>query len=81
VEVATQSPVLGYQVAFQDTEGLQIDGSLAETTEAAYYILFAAEEKAKVLDPTWVQCLRRHWRLRRASSKKFNAEQGLARPA
>lgn len=55
VEVATQSPVLGYQLAFERGEGLQVDGSLAGTSEAAYFIVVAGQEPARAFDPTWVQ--------------------------
>ncbi len=55
VEVATQSPVLGYQLAFERGEGLQVDGSLAGTSEAAYFIVVAGQEPARSFDPTWVQ--------------------------
>lgn len=55
VEVATQSPVLGYQLAFERGEGLQVDGSLAGISEAAYFIVVAGQEPARSFDPTWVQ--------------------------
>ena len=55
VEVATQSPVLGYQLAFERGDGLQVDGSLAEATEAAYFVAIAAQEPVRAVDPTWVQ--------------------------
>jgi chromosome segregation ATPase len=55
VEVATQSPVLGYQLAFERGDGLQVDGSLAGTSEAAYFIVVAGQEPARTFDPTWVQ--------------------------
>jgi golgin subfamily B member 1 len=55
VEVATQSPVLGYQLAFDRGEGLQVDGSLAGNSEAAYFIVVAGQEAARSFDPTWVQ--------------------------
>ncbi|HZH03312.1 MAG TPA: methyltransferase domain-containing protein, partial [Myxococcaceae bacterium] len=55
VEVATQSPVLGYQLAFEGGEGLQVDGSLARVGEAAYFVVFASPEPLRLFDPTWVQ--------------------------
>ncbi|MBK7863238.1 MAG: carboxypeptidase regulatory-like domain-containing protein [Archangiaceae bacterium] len=55
IEVATQSPVLGYQLAFEKGEGLQVDGSLAGTAEAAYYVVLAGHEPVRFFDPTWVQ--------------------------
>lgn len=55
VDVATQSPVLGYQVAFERGEGLQVDGSLASAGEAAYFIVIAGSEPCRTFDPTWVQ--------------------------
>ncbi|MGQ0507888.1 MAG: methyltransferase domain-containing protein, partial [Myxococcaceae bacterium] len=55
VEVATQSPVLGYQIAFEQGEGLQVDGSLAGASEAAYFIVLAGNEPVRSFDPTWVQ--------------------------
>jgi chromosome segregation ATPase len=55
VEVATQSPVLGYQLAFERGEGLQVDGSLAGISEAAYFIVIAGQEAARSFEPTWVQ--------------------------
>ena len=55
VEVATQSPVLGYQLAFERGEGLQVDGSLAGTSEAAYFVVIAGQEAVRSFDPTWVQ--------------------------
>ena len=55
VEVATQSPVLGYQLAFEKGDGLQVDGSLIRGSEAAYYVVVAGAEPARIVDPTWVQ--------------------------
>ncbi|HEX8701972.1 MAG TPA: methyltransferase domain-containing protein, partial [Myxococcaceae bacterium] len=55
VEVATQSPLLGYQLAFEKGEGLQVDGSLIRGSEAAYFMVVAGQEPARVVDPTWVQ--------------------------
>jgi chromosome segregation ATPase len=55
IEVATQSPVLGYQLAFEKGEGLQVDGSLAGAAEAAYYVVLAGHEPVRFFDPTWVQ--------------------------
>jgi len=55
VDVATQSPVLGYQVAFERGEGLQVDGTLASAGEAAYFIVIAGTEPCRTFDPTWVQ--------------------------
>lgn len=55
IEVATQSPVLGYQLAFEKGEGLQVDGSLAGSSEAAYYVVLAGHEPVRFFDPTWVQ--------------------------
>src|SRR5450755_1082435 len=55
VEVATQSPLLGYQLAFEKSEGLQVDGSLAGSGEAAYFVVMASQDPHRPLDPTWVQ--------------------------
>ncbi|EAU63423.1 HCR, partial [Stigmatella aurantiaca DW4/3-1] len=55
VEVATQSPLLGYQLAFERGEGLQVDGSLIRGGEAAYFLVVAGQEPARSVDPTWVQ--------------------------
>ncbi len=55
VEVATQSPLLGYQLAFEKSEGLQVDGSLAGSGEAAYFVVLASQEPHRPVDPTWVQ--------------------------
>jgi chromosome segregation ATPase len=55
VETATQSPLLGYQLAFERSEGLQVDGSLAGSGEAAYYVVLASRERLRAVDPTWVQ--------------------------
>jgi hypothetical protein len=55
VEVATQSPLLGYQLAFEKSEGLQVDGSLAGSGEAAYYVVLASQEAHRPVEPTWVQ--------------------------
>ena len=55
VEVATQSPLLGYQLAFDRSEGLQVDGSLAGSGEAAYFVVVASQEAPRPVDPTWVQ--------------------------
>ncbi|HZJ54349.1 MAG TPA: hypothetical protein VFD38_09445 [Myxococcaceae bacterium] len=55
VETATQSPLLGYQLAFERSEGLQVDGSLAGSGEAAYYVVLASRERVRAVDPTWVQ--------------------------
>lgn len=55
IEVATQSPVLGYQLAFERGEGLQVDGSLASAGEAAYFVVVAGQEPSRPFEPTWVQ--------------------------
>ncbi len=55
VETATQSPLLGYQLAFDRSEGLQVDGSLAGAGEAAYYVVMTSRERVRAVDPTWVQ--------------------------
>lgn len=55
VAVATQSPVLGYQLAFEKGEGLQVDGTLIHGGEAAYFLVVAGQEPSRVVDPTWVQ--------------------------
>ncbi len=55
VEVATQSPLLGYQLAFERSEGLQVDGTLAGTGEAAYFVVMASQDPHRLVDPTWVQ--------------------------
>ncbi len=55
IEVATQSPLLGYQLAFERSDGLQVDGTLSGATEAAYYVVLASAEPIRPLDPTWVQ--------------------------
>jgi hypothetical protein len=55
VAVATQAPVLGYQLAFERSEGLQVDGSLAGEGEAAYYVLLASEAPVQGCEPVWVQ--------------------------
>ncbi|MGA9520705.1 MAG: methyltransferase domain-containing protein, partial [Myxococcaceae bacterium] len=55
IEVATQSPVLGYQLAFDHVEGLQIDGTLARQGEAAWFVVFAGAEPVRQFEPTWVQ--------------------------
>ena len=55
VDVATQSPVLGFELAFERGEGLQVDGSLAGLSEAAYYVVLAGHEEVRNFDPTWVQ--------------------------
>ena len=43
VDVATQSPLLGYQLAFEKGEGLQVDGSLVGAGEAAYFVVMASQ--------------------------------------
>jgi hypothetical protein len=55
VEVATQSPVLGYQLAFEKGDGLQVDGTLIHGSEAAYFLVVAGQDPARIVDPTWVQ--------------------------
>jgi len=55
VEVATQSPVLGYQLAFEGSEGLVVDGSLISHCEAAYFLVIAGQRPFRNLDPSWVQ--------------------------
>lgn len=55
VEVATQAPVLGYQVAFERGDGLQVDGTLAGEGEAAYFVLVAGEGPVQGCEPVWVQ--------------------------
>ncbi len=55
VDVATQSPLLGYQLAFEKGEGLQVDGSLVGSGEAAYFVVMASQDPHRSVDPTWVQ--------------------------
>ena len=55
IQVATQAPVLGYQLAFEEGEGLQIEGSLTNAGEAAYYVVIAGAEPRKRIEPLWVQ--------------------------
>ncbi len=55
IEAGTQSPVLGYQVAFDRGEGLQVDGTLASAGEAAYFVVVAGQEPCRIFEPTWVQ--------------------------
>ena len=55
IQMATQAPVLGYQLAFEEGDGLQIEGSLAGAGEAAYYVVIAGKEPRKSVDPLWVQ--------------------------
>ncbi|HEY1905101.1 MAG TPA: plectin 1 isoform 8, partial [Myxococcaceae bacterium] len=55
LETATQSPLLGYQLAFERSEGLQVDGSLAGSGEAAYFVVLGSRERLRSVDPTWVQ--------------------------
>jgi golgin subfamily B member 1 len=55
VEVATQSPVVGYQLAFEGAEGLLVDGTLVNQVEAAYFVVLAGQEPARSLDPSWIQ--------------------------
>jgi hypothetical protein len=55
VEVATQSPVVGYQLAFEGAEGLLVDGTLVNQVEAAYFLVLAGQEPARSLDPSWIQ--------------------------
>jgi chromosome segregation ATPase len=55
IAVATQSPVVGYQLAFESLEELQIDGSLAGAGEAAYYMVVAGREPVAPLAAAWVQ--------------------------
>ncbi|MGZ6059148.1 MAG: hypothetical protein ACXWLP_06790, partial [Myxococcaceae bacterium] len=55
LETATQSPLLGYQLAFERSEGLQVDGSLAGSGEAAYFVVLGSRERLRAVDPTWVQ--------------------------
>jgi SAM-dependent methyltransferase len=55
VDVATQSPLLGYQLAFEKGEGLQVDGSLVGSGEAAYFVVMASQDPHRSVEPTWVQ--------------------------
>jgi len=57
IQVATQAPVLGYQLAFEAGEGLQLDTSLANTGggEAAYYVVIAGAVPRTGITPLWVQ--------------------------
>jgi len=55
LQIATQSPVLGYQLAFEQGEGLRVDGTLASTGEAAYFIVVAGQRPSPLFEPTWVQ--------------------------
>jgi SAM-dependent methyltransferase len=55
VEVATQAAVLGYQLAFDRGEGLQVDGTLGGPGDVAYYVLVAGEAPAQRCEPVWVQ--------------------------
>jgi len=55
IQMATQAPVLGYQLAFEEGDGLRIESSLASAGEAAYYIVIAGKEQRAGLGPLWVQ--------------------------
>ena len=55
IQVATQAPVLGYQLAFDEGEGLHIEGSLASAGEAAYYVVIAGVASRPGIEPLWVQ--------------------------
>jgi len=55
LHIATQSPVLGYQLAFEHGEGLRVDGTLASTGEAAYFVVAAGQRPCPLFEPTWVQ--------------------------
>jgi len=55
IQMATQAPVLGYQLAFEEGDGLRIESSLASAGEAAYYIVIAGKEPRTGLGPLWVQ--------------------------
>ncbi len=55
LQIATQSPVLGYQLAFEQGEGLRVDGTLGSTGEAAYFVVVAGEQACPMFQPTWVQ--------------------------
>lgn len=73
IEVATQSPVLGYQLAFERGEGLQVDGSLAGSSEAAYFVVVAGQEPVRTFNPTWVQLPRSRSRSPAGSSRRSPA--------
>ncbi|HEX4803920.1 MAG TPA: methyltransferase domain-containing protein [Myxococcaceae bacterium] len=55
LHIATQSPVLGYQLAFEQGEGLRVDGTFASTGEAAYLVVVAGQQPCPLFEPTWVQ--------------------------
>jgi len=55
LHIATQSPVLAYQLAFEQGEGLRVDGTLASTGEAAYFVFVAGQQPCPLFEPTWVQ--------------------------
>ncbi len=55
LQIATQSPVLGYQLAFEQVEGLRVDGTLASTAEPAYFVVVAGQQACRLFEPTWVQ--------------------------
>jgi len=55
IQVATQSPLLGYQLALDTSEGLEVDGSLLGSVEASYYVVLAGAEPVEPPGTTWVQ--------------------------
>jgi hypothetical protein len=55
VQLATQSPVVAYQLALEEAEGFTIDGSLVDAVEAAYFVAVAGHQPLRPLDPVWVQ--------------------------
>ena len=74
VEVATQSPVLAYQLAFEGAEGLLVDGTLVNQVEAAYFLVLAGQEPARSLDPRWVQLPPEPLEVARAAARRAPAQ-------
>ncbi|HLL81172.1 MAG TPA: hypothetical protein VK420_00920 [Longimicrobium sp.] len=55
VQVATQSPLLGYQLAMEGSDGLDVDGSLVGGSEASYFVVLAGADALEAFETTWVQ--------------------------
>lgn len=56
VRVGTQTPLIGYQLAFEDAGQLRVDSTLASAAaDPAYFIVLVADEPCPVFEPTWIQ--------------------------
>ena len=55
IDVATQTPMLGYQLCFQSLETARLDRTLSEDSEAGHFVVLAGHSPLRGVDAKWVQ--------------------------